>query len=238
MQLRIVYLIIFCFIQLSAQSQDYSQKRKLEVLDIKTPIHEFEFNEELSQFLFEKELGNKPGLEFRDSMIYRHKLNKNGEIKHLIQYIDVYHDEAKGEFTMIKESYKRGKYWEVLRMESQLQKQKKNSTYYIWLRHGKQFYFDEEGKIIAVYAYDMGNIVFPTIEIYYYPSGELKFITETKVNGDWNITSYKYPNGDDYSFGDFVDGQGKIIHLNNEGEPCLECSYDERYKLKERYLCD
>ena len=49
-------------------------------------------------------------------------------------------------------------------------------------------------------------------------------MAEVKNRRLWNFMKYQYPDGEAYDFGDYKDGEGTVVHLNDEGTPCLECT--------------
>jgi len=76
--------------------------------------------------------------------------------------------------------------------------------------------------------YDEGIKVGQTIGIKYYSDGSLKLIAEVKENTYWNILSYKDPEGEDHDFGNFKNGTGSIIHLNDDGDSCLKYMHKKK----------
>ena len=94
-----------------------------------------------------------------------------------------------------------------------------------------------DGYPLFMDEYDLGtaNAVFQEWE--YYPVGTLKYIAEIKDKRYYNYLAYYYPDGSVHDFGDFLNGTGTVVHLDDAGNPCLECQQQDR-KVKGRLLCD
>ncbi len=163
------------------------------------------------------------------------KRYKNGEVKKLIQkYYEIKNDTV----FVIQEYYKKNKYWELWRYREILKKEKKRSTIYENVMDGSQYSYNEKGKIILLEKYNLGKLIEPSIQYNYYTNGEIKYIAEVIGEDFYNFLSYKFPNGEDYDFGDYKNGIGTYINLNEEGEPCLECTRKKGKKFKGKILCE
>jgi hypothetical protein len=162
-----------------------------------------------------------------DSTIVKLKMDNDGFIIKLEQQ----YFENSTEDSYFEEQFKRGKYWALYHYV--FNKDKRRRTEYVL--HGPQLNFDEEGKVISMMIYNMGKEPDVYLSYEYYPDGYAKIISEIKDGRYWNILYYKKPNGTDFHFGDFVNGQGIIIFLNDLGCPCIERVVIGK-KIKDNYL--
>lgn len=163
----------------------------------------------------------RPLIQIADTIFVNVKYNKKDEIKYLNQSHLVHENELT--YT-IAETYKKNKYWRLFRYREEEEIVNKNKSIINEISEGKQYYFNENGQIIYSYNFVNGEIEEISIGYEYYSNGQLKFIAEIKNDDYWNFKEYRYPDGEEYHFGDFKNGVGTVIHLNEKGEQCLECT--------------
>lgn len=205
-----IYCLLFIFVicqSTLAQQDDFLSKRNLRV-----------WNESVDN----------------DTVINKLKYDKTGAIKLLDQsYSQAINDTIR----VVNEHYKKNKFWIISQFSEVSKKNKKNYTVYQNYMNGKQYQYYENGQIMFVSEYKM-NKQLPTYLSYaYYPNGNLKYITEAKDDAYWNIVVYKYLSGEDYDYGNFNDGIGTITHLDDKGNPCIECNYTNQL-IEGNYICD
>ena len=145
--------------------------------------------------------------------------------------------ERDGHFYRIQESYKKGKYWEVSRYKEVLKKKRNRGAVYKQVLDGFQYSFDDNGKVLYISNYKLDEFQDSYFLFEYYPNGEIKYIAEGRDDLFWNFLEYKFPDGTFHDFGDFKDGEGVVLHLDDKGEPCLECSTLNN-KTVGKILCD
>lgn len=210
--MRFIILILIFFPIHFLNAQDYSKTRELRVFE-----------------------PNKRGT------VVKLKKNKSGEIKKLNQIIievRLAEDSVNiEEIFMIEEEYVKDYFWALRTTKGVIFKEKKHKTIYEHVLDGTQYYFNKDGRVIYKEQYNKGTKVGQTIGIKYYSNGSLKLIAEVKENTYWNILSYKDPAGEDHNFGDFKNGKGSIIHLNDEGESCLKYMHKNK-ALWMKNLCE
>jgi antitoxin component YwqK of YwqJK toxin-antitoxin module len=184
-------------------------------------------NSHLSAQIFQEIRNLRPMVESNDTTYVMVKRNKLGEIIKLSQEYNIV---VGGEVFLIEENYKKDKYWDIWRYkEVTLSRNRKKL-----LPDGKQFHYSDEGRLIGIQVYNLGEKSNIHKEFNYYPNGKIKFIAEIKNNRYWNFILYKYPDGNDFMFGSFKDGKGTFIMLDNYGSPC-ETYKTIKGKLKVMY---
>ena len=176
----------------------------------------------------------RPFLEQADTFSVQVKYNKQKQIKYLNQSYTVYEENTT---YIITEKYKKNKFWTLFRHKEVEKEGRRNRITLYEINEGKQYNFNEKGQIIYIFNYHEGEIDEIQIAYKYYENGKLKFIAEIKNNEIWNFIEYRYPNGDKYDFGDPKNGAGTVIHLNEDGEPCIECTI-KKNKTVRKVLCD
>jgi len=170
----------------------------------------------------------RPWVEAADTFYVKIKYTKDNQIKSLYQ--QYYYQDGEDFYTVI-ENYKQDKHWFLSKYKDVLKKEKSRSTIYSSEPYGKQFSFTEKGMPFMIGEGDNDETY---LFFEYYENGNLKLVSEVKDDLYWNILEYKYPNGKDYDYGDFKDGKGRITHLNDDGDPCLECIDHQK---KGKVLC-
>ena len=170
-----------------------------------------------------------------DAVVEKIKRDKNGIIKKLYQFY--YEEGPDSSYYQITEEYIINKHWCLWREKEIVKKVKKNYTTLNYVLDGKQYQYDKNGRTIFIAEYRMGKLIEPTIGINYYPNGKIKYVAEGKEDQIWNILDYFYPNGETYEFGDFKNGKGSIIYLNDIGEPCISCNFSGN-EINGRSLCE
>ncbi|MEL6656838.1 MAG: hypothetical protein AAFY48_16745 [Bacteroidota bacterium] len=169
-----------------------------------------------------------------DTVDVRVEYDDDGSIAYLFQSYLSYRN---GVTYIHQEEYKKDKYWTLWQFMEVLKKERRRSSVYKPVLHGKQYQFTMDGYPLFIDEYDVGsaNAVFQEWE--YYPDGTLKYIAEIKDKRYYNYLVYYYPDGSAHDFGDFLNGTGTVVHLDDAGNPCLECQQQDR-KAKGRLLCD
>ncbi|MEL7425186.1 MAG: hypothetical protein AAFN81_19525 [Bacteroidota bacterium] len=172
--------------------------------------------------------------EAADTVDVRVQYDDDGSIAYLFQSYLSYDN---GLTYIHQEEYKKDKYWTLWQFMEVLKKERRRSSVYKPVLHGKQYQFTMDGYPLFLDEYELGvaNDVFQEWE--YYPNGTLKYIAEIKDKRYYNYLAYYYPDGSTHDFGDFRNGTGTVVHLDDAGNPCLECQQQDG-KAKGRLLCD
>ncbi len=163
----------------------------------------------------------RPYRETADTVLVKVKYSKDK----IIQYLEQEYYTTENENTyLISETYKRNKYWVVHRFKENVLKDKKHSTVLNYVTDGPQYSFNEDGRLESIEQYIDGTMKGFRIFYKYYENGQLKLKAEIKEDKVWNYLVYQYPDGSDYTdFGDYKNGKGTVIHLDETGSPCIEC---------------
>lgn len=172
--------------------------------------------------------------ETEDTVSVMTRYDKDGTLFYLHQSFLSY---EKGETYVYYEEYRRNRFWTLWRYKEVLKREKRRTAIYDEILDGAQYQYTEEGLPLYYDQYELGEEISTTIAWEYYPDDELKFVTELKDGSFWNFLEYYLPSGEVHDFGDFHDGQGVVIHLDDEGNPCLECQYVGK-KYRGRLLCE
>ena len=172
-----------------------------------------------------------------DSLVLLLKRDRNGEIKKLEQSYWLEGDWPK-KGTKLIETYKRDSYWYVNQYyEEEIWKSPKKGQI-TYKMQGVQKNFWPDGFIRYAQYFDKGEVSEYWLEYEYYPNGNPKMIWEIKQDTFWNVLEYYWLDGTPFEdYGDFKDGEGKLIFLNDEGEACFECSFFKEVS-KGKDLCD
>lgn len=176
----------------------------------------------------------RPLVEDQDTMEVRIKYDEAGNIQYLYQSYLSYLD---GETYVHREEYRRNKYWTLWQYKEVLKRERRRVSVYEEVIHGKQYQYTGEGQVLFMDIYTFGEADPISLEWDYYPNGNLRYRAEIKEKRYWNFPTYRYPSGEPFDFGDFRNGQGNMIHLDDEGNPCLECQIIGR-KIRSKLLCD
>lgn len=164
-----------------------------------------------------------------DTVSVYYERDKYGDIDYLWQE----HIEVVGSDTfLIREQYKKNKYWEITRGREIVVKQKKRLTITDFLFEGSFYRFRQSGQLSAIWNFKNDIQYGPKIYYEYYPDGQLMVAGEFLNNELWNIIEYYTPDGAIHDYGDYKNGNGKIIWLANDGWPCVECSYIRKKKKR------
>lgn len=160
------------------------------------------------------------------SVINRIKKNRKGE---MVRFEQTIHKQQKDTLTRIAETYKKDKFWTVRTTRDIIHSEKdiikEAEDYYVVKEIDETVQeFDQEGKILYDYLYIAGVPKSTYLGYYYYPNGNLKMVAELKGETIWNIILFKNIDGRRHDFGNYKDGSGTIIWLNDNGEPCSDCS--------------
>ena len=172
--------------------------------------------------------------ETADTVAVTVKYNDDGSIRYLFQSYLSYKD---GKTYIHDEEYRKGKYWTLWQFVEVLKKDRRRVSVYQPVLHGQQYQFTMDGQPLYKEEFEMGTAKPVFQEWEYYPNGTLKYIAEVKDKRYWNYLSYYYPDGTAHDFGDFQDGVGTVLHLDDDGSPCLECQQLGR-KVRTKLLCD
>ncbi|MEL6637783.1 MAG: hypothetical protein AAFR05_13615 [Bacteroidota bacterium] len=150
------------------------------------------------------------------------KFDKAGRIKYLEQCYDVIEN---GKTYVYWEEYRRGRFWYHYRLEEVPTKWKDGEVTASELStEGTQYRYDEEGRIWLVYHFVGDELVEPIYEYGYYANGQLQFIVELRDYQVYNFVEYFDTDGQDFDYGDFRDGVGDFLMLDEAGNPCLSCA--------------
>ena len=156
----------------------------------------------------------RPFLQKGDTTAVKVRYDQSGQIVFLSQK----YQEVHGDTTyVITESYRKD-FWSINRFRNITEVLGNDSIVHRSI-DGKQYQFNRNGQITHVDNYVNGDQMEGSFELEYYPNGALKFRYEVVTK---NYVDYRFPNGDKYDFGNFKNGQGKIVHLNSQGIPCIE----------------
>lgn len=167
-----------------------------------------------------------------DTTLVKINYDKSNRIIYLSQK---YQEVIKDTTYIVAESY-RNNFWSLYRFKL-VKEVIANDTITHRIIDGKQYRFNNEGQITHIDNYTNGELDKNSFEAEYYSTGGLKYIIEKNNEGSFNYIDYRYPNGKIYNFGDFKNGQGKVIHLNDKGIPCIE-SITKGNKIVIKQLCD
>lgn len=176
----------------------------------------------------------RPLTEAQDTMEVRVRYAEDGAIQYLLQ---TYLSYQNGETYLHEEEYRKDKFWTLWQYKEVLKKERRRVSVYQPVAHGPQLQYTEQGQILYVDNYDLGEPNPVSLEWEYYPNGSLKYVAEIKDKRYWNFRTYYYPSGEAYNFGDFHNGQGMVIHLDNTGDPCLECQFVGK-KVRGKLRCE
>lgn len=144
---------------------------------------------------------------------------------------------AEGETYVYYEEFRKNRFWTLWQYKEMLKRERRRYSVYEEVLDGPQWQFTEDGKPLYYNHFTMGSEHPITRYWEYYPSGALKFVAEIKDDDFWNFLAYYRPSGEQHDFGDFADGTGTVLHLDDEGNPCLECQKIGQ-KTRGRILCD
>lgn len=173
--------------------------------------------------------------EHDDSTVYKVKYDKEGAIKFLDQ---MYYSQVKGELYKFFEVYKKDKYWFIFSAKEVQYKTTDRWEKYRYESQGPSFYYDGSGKLVNVFYSENDKALPESYTLTYYPSGQLKDVFEYRKDILYNIVAYYLPDGSPYDFGDFKNGNGHFVDLNEHGEPCIECNMKRGIPKTARVLCD
>lgn len=173
--------------------------------------------------------------ESKDSTVIKLKRDQLGKIKALKQE---FYDYSSEDVIVYFEDYKKDKWWTISRSKEVLLKDSNGIQTYKSVLDGNQYSFNEDGTIIFLHRFKNNEQIGHSIEISYYPNGNIKFVAEYEKYEFINILTFNYPNGETYDYGDFKNGSGTITWLNDEGEPCLSCRHEFKKKPKKLSDCD
>ncbi len=172
--------------------------------------------------------------EAEDTMSVMARYTKDGTLFYLHQSYLSYEG---GETYVHYEEYRRNRFWTLWQYKEVLKKERRRVSTYQELSHGPQYQFTEDGKLLYLNHFELGEEDPITKYWEYYPNGAVKFVAEIKDNKYWNFLEYYFPSGDKHEFGDFSNGQGVFVHLDDDGNPCVECQ-TVGSKSRGRNLCN
>lgn len=172
--------------------------------------------------------------------VERLKKNGKGEITRLEQIVL---EQRKDTSIRTAESYKKNKYWKIWItrdiIHAETRPIKEPEDYYVIQEIDETIQeLDQNGNISYEFFYTAGVARSTYLSYYYYPNGNLKLIAEMKEEKLWNIVAFKSIDGSMHDYGDYKNGSGKIYWLNDKGETCLECSFENNQVLEEIDNCD
>jgi hypothetical protein len=174
----------------------------------------------------------RPLIQERDTTLVKVEYDKSNRIIYLNQkYQKIIVDTT----FIIVETY-RNNFWSLYKFKL-VKEVIKDDTIIHRSIDGKQYRFNIDGQITHIDNYINGELDKNSFEVEYYSTGGLKYILKKNNEGSFNYLDYRYPNGKIYDFGDFKNGQGKVIHLNDKGIPCIE-STTKGNKTEIKLLCD
>jgi len=170
--------------------------------------------------------------------VFRNKFrsDKKGNITRLDQeFYQVDGDDV----YLIHESYKLYQHhWRKYRFKEIRYTTDSGGIDYYYQTDGYQVHYDSIGRPIAYNHYIEGEKSQLKRIIEYYPSGQIHFIMEIKDDAYWNVIDYYYPDGKPYDYGDFQNGEGQIIWLDETGNPCLICNMGGKKPKLAKILCE
>jgi len=160
--------------------------------------------------------------------IERLKKNKKGEIIRLEQITL----EQKGDTLIsVTETYKKNKFWiirttrDIIVAEKEIIKEPEG--YYVVREIDQKIQeLGQSGWVSDEFYYISGSSEAIHYSYYYYPKGNLKLVAELKDGKLWNIITFKKIYGSEHTYGNYKNGVGTISWLNDAGEPCEECSFE------------
>lgn len=155
-----------------------------------------------------EELTKQAKITIGDTSIIKIKRDKKGVIKYLEQH---YYNTDNNDFKKI-ENYRKNRYWTLSNLKLVPTKQK---DVFLWVYEGKMKYYDSFGRLILLENYINDGLQPISITYNYYEDNSIMFILEWKYNELLNVIQYKYPDGKPYDYGDFKNGTGLFIPLND-----------------------
>ena len=172
--------------------------------------------------------------ETADTLEVRVQYDDDGSIRYLFQSYMSYKN---GTTYVHDEEYRKGKFWTLWQYQEVLKKERRRVSVYKPVLHGPQRQFTMDGHPLYQEEFELGTALPVFREWEYYPDGALKYVAEVKDKRYWNYLNYYYPDGTVYDYGDFHNGTGRVVHLDDDGNPCLECQQLEG-KVRGKLLCD
>lgn len=172
--------------------------------------------------------------------IERLRKNRKGEIIRLEQ---ITLEQRKDTLIRTAESYKKDKFWKIWTIRNIIHAEvdviKEPEDYYVIKEvDDKMQDYDQDGKLMYESFIVEGVPKATYFRYYYYPNGNLKMIAEIKDEEILNILSFKNIDGTKHDYGNYKNGSGTIVWLNDKGEICTECFYEKLRVISEINYCD
>lgn len=172
--------------------------------------------------------------------VERLKKNNKGEIFRLEQVVL---EQQKDTLIRTAESYKKNKYWKIWItrdiIHAEAKPIKEPEDYYVIKEIDETMQeLDQNGNIMYEFFYIAGVPKSTYLSYSYYPNGQLKLIAEMKDEKLWNILVFKNIDGRTHDYGNYKNGSGKIYWLDDKGESCLECFFENNQVIKEIDDCN
>ena len=158
-----------------------------------------------------------------DTVYVKVRRDAKGQIKYLEQ---AYTAQENGRTYMYGEHYRRGKYWFRTRYLERWENNKRGNAKLGLVCSGSWPEYNQRWQLKRLLTHRNDELENHSYAYSYYPSGKFRFLAEFRNDRVYNFLAYHYPDGRDFDFGDFYDGQGSFQLLTDQGQLCEPCRTD------------